>query len=71
MDFTREDDRRDAPTFRRRLGWAWAPRGWRAILRSRIDDNGNPVGNPRIYKGSDIQDDVKLNKIGHQTTTGR
>jgi hypothetical protein len=28
------------------------------------DVYGNPVGNPRLYKAADIQDDVKLNKKG-------
>ncbi len=28
------------------------------------DVDGNPVGNPRLYKAADIQDDVKLNKKG-------
>jgi hypothetical protein len=29
-----------------------------------VDDAGNPVGNPRLYKAADIQDDVTFNKAG-------
>ena len=29
-----------------------------------VDPNGLPVGAPRLYKGADIEDDVKFNKVG-------